>query len=163
MVVLQWTYLAAGGAVGLYLALFAFSSIRERRPRAVVVSLLLLFVFAGAWYGWFLLIAANLVFLALPLAGLGLLLALFFLPTNRCEKLDSSSPTERVDERDTMFTREEYEPGTSRYDRYYSEHPQHKEIDDRLRELPQLLAPGGRYYHEERSRKIRDTLVKSVN
>lgn len=63
--------------------------------------------------------------------------------------------TDRVDERDTMFAREEYRSGSDRYAKYYAEYPQHKEVDDRLRRLPELLEPGGRYYHPERSKQIK--------
>lgn len=53
---------------------------------------------------------------------------------------------ERVDERDTMFARMAREPGTACYADYYGRRPDLKAIDDRLRRLPPLLAPGGRHY-----------------
>lgn len=65
--------------------------------------------------------------------------------------------TERVDERTTMFAREEYKPGTEKYERYYSLHPEHKGFDDRLRQLPPLMTPGGRYYDHEVAQSIQHT------
>ncbi len=59
---------------------------------------------------------------------------------------DESKSVERFDERDTMFARAERRPGTAQYDDYYSRRPELRGIDDRLRELPGLLQPGGRYY-----------------
>ena len=62
------------------------------------------------------------------------------------------TPTERVDERDTMFARMAREPGTPAYEDYYAEHrPDLKAVDDRLRRLPGLLQPGGRHYDTELS------------
>ncbi len=53
---------------------------------------------------------------------------------------------ERFDERDVMFARGEYRPGTKKYRIYYGElHPEKKEFDDRLRELPEPCE-GGAFY-----------------
>jgi reductive dehalogenase len=62
--------------------------------------------------------------------------------------------TERVDERDIMFAREEYLPGTEKYETYYAMKPHLKEIDDSVRDLPPLLEPGGKYYDPEVSRQV---------
>ena len=63
-------------------------------------------------------------------------------------------PTGKVDERDTMFAREEYLPESEKYKSYYGVHSELKEIDDRIRNLPQLLSPGSRYYDEFKSGMI---------
>ena len=47
---------------------------------------------------------------------------------------------DRYDERDTMFARMSYLPGSSVYNDYYKMHPELKEIDDRLRDMPQLAS-----------------------
>lgn len=44
----------------------------------------------------------------------------------------------RYDERDMIFARMNYEAGTPEYCDYYSRHPELKEIDDELRERPDL-------------------------
>ena len=55
----------------------------------------------------------------------------------------------RVDERDVIFSRRRYIPGTDIYDRYYSEHPDRKATDDEIRKLPELFSPGGTLYDKE--------------
>jgi len=60
--------------------------------------------------------------------------------------VDLPLPTERVDERDTMFARAERRAGTPQYEAYYAARPELKGVDDRLRAMPELLAPGGRHY-----------------
>jgi len=55
-------------------------------------------------------------------------------------------PAARVDERDTMFARAARRPGTAAYADYYARHPGRRADDDRLRELPGLLEPGGRAF-----------------
>ncbi len=57
-------------------------------------------------------------------------------------------PTVRVDERDTMFARMARESGTPAYDEYYGRRPELREVDDEIRALPRLCAPGGRFYDE---------------
>lgn len=47
----------------------------------------------------------------------------------------------RFDERDIMFARMQYKPGTSQYKDYYTRHPEKKEIDDELRSRTELFAP----------------------
>jgi ferredoxin len=60
-----------------------------------------------------------------------------------------AGPTSRVDERDTMFARIARRPGTAEYEEYYSRYPSLKKTDDRIRRMPPLFRPGGRYYHHE--------------
>jgi reductive dehalogenase len=57
-------------------------------------------------------------------------------------------PTERVDERDTMFARAERVPGTPAYAATYARRPELQAVDDELRALPPLLEPGGAFYDE---------------
>lgn len=52
----------------------------------------------------------------------------------------------RFDERDTMFARAARRGGTSEYEAYYAARPDLKGVDDRLRAMPELGAPGGRYH-----------------
>lgn len=53
----------------------------------------------------------------------------------------------KFDERDIMFSRMSYQPGTWQYDEYYKRNPEKKEPDDILRKDLDLLGPGSRYYH----------------
>jgi reductive dehalogenase len=52
----------------------------------------------------------------------------------------------RVDERDVIFSRMARVPGNTAYDDYYSRRPDLKKVDDRLRSMPVLCRPGGRYF-----------------
>ena len=60
-----------------------------------------------------------------------------------------SQESYRVDERDTMFARSIRQPGTPAYLDYYGRRPELQGVDDRIRDNPQLLMPGGRYYDPE--------------
>lgn len=62
------------------------------------------------------------------------------------DRAGSTIPCDRVDERDTMFARMARLKGTAAYGEYYSRHPERQAVDDRLRSLPELCAPGGKYY-----------------
>jgi reductive dehalogenase len=55
----------------------------------------------------------------------------------------------RFDERDTMFARMARREATPQYEDYYSRRPELKKGDDRIRSMPGLCQPGGRYYHPE--------------
>jgi len=154
MGVLQYTYLITGSLVCLFLILLIGSSVSERRPRAVRTGLLLLGVLAVFWFGWYALLSNQTFALCLPLACVAIFLLMFFLPLGHSRVIVAENTSDRVDERDTMFAREEYLPGTDKYDRYYAAHPKLKKTDDRLRLLPELLEPGGRYYDAERSGKM---------
>lgn len=47
----------------------------------------------------------------------------------------------RVDERDVVFARLEYQKGTSRFEEYYARKPNFREIDDDIRRFPDLFSP----------------------
>ncbi len=163
MILARAIHLISGSAVVLFWALFCLSAVRERRPRAAVRSGLVSFALAAIWFGpaaiwalpsWALTMAAGVILL---------LAALFFLPLGTTHGLeyrpvgetvdgpDKARGEERVDERDIMFAREEYLPGTSKYETYYARRPELKASDDKIRSLPQLLEPGARLYDPVRS------------
>ena len=66
-------------------------------------------------------------------------------------KVDEQERKARVDERDTMFARMARTSGTAEYDDYYGRRAELKPADDRIRAMPELLAPGALYYHPELS------------
>lgn len=61
----------------------------------------------------------------------------------------SLKPNIKYDERDTLFARMARKRGTPAYKDYYSRRREYQEKDDRLRQLPRLLEPGGKYYHSQ--------------
>jgi len=154
MFILQLAYLFIAIAVGGFLLLFAVSSLREKRPRAAVVSIIALILIEGGGYMWYLAFSDQPYLLAIPPVALAVLGILFFAPIGPNHPLRIGTISAKVDERDVMFAREDYVSGSREYEAYYAQHPEHKELDDRLRALPELLEPGGRYYDAERSRSI---------
>lgn len=147
-------FLVAGAAVSFFLGLYSIFSLMEKKPRAVFVSALLFLVFGGIWLGGFLVFHPGHYVLAAAVLLIAVLALLFFLPVGKTKTLRINTITERVDERDVIFARAKYEPGTERHDAYYRMRPEKKEIDDKIRCLPELLAPGGQYYDPVRSEYV---------
>ncbi len=147
----DYIFLAAGAAVCLFFALFAVDSIRERKPRASAVSAALVVAFGILWFGGSALLHLQGWLLYLPPMLLLMFAVFFYAPIGEGRSIRIEASNERVDERDVIFAREEYHPGTEKYEIYYSMRPELKEIDDRMRGLPELLEPGGRYFDPVRS------------
>jgi len=153
-VLVNFIYWIFGLALGVVLLWLALNSHKEKQPRAVRVSLILLLAFATFWFGYYFLFSETVTSLLLPPVFLTVFGLLFFFPLGRCTTTRVEDITERVDERDVMFAREEYLPGTEKYETYYASRPHLKEVDDKLRQLPPLLKPGGRYYDPKVSREV---------
>lgn len=150
---LELIFLATGGVVCLFFGIFCITSIRESKNRAAILSGGMLVLFGSAWFGCYFFLAP--IFLQCGMLVILLFVMLFFIRLGKHRYLRAGEITERVDERDTIFAREEYRPGTPKYEEYYSLRPQHKEIDDGIRRLPELLTPGGRYHDPIRLPYIR--------
>jgi reductive dehalogenase len=58
-------------------------------------------------------------------------------------------PAKRLDERDTMFSRNRLAKGTENYQNYYKNNPDKRAIDDRIRKNPGLLSPESKFYHKQ--------------
>lgn len=65
----------------------------------------------------------------------------FILPL-QVKKYSPQIPAGRIDERDTMFSRKELEPGSKKYDEYYDANREKLELDNKFREKPGLLKEG---------------------
>lgn len=137
------------------MVLLLHSAVIERERRAALVSALLLLTLVGSWalgseMTWFRHVA---------IAGFWGAALAFFLPLSRPAPIRIGPPAAgeagRVDERDIIFAREEYEPGSEAFRTYYARHPEKKAVDDRLRRLPALLESGGLYYDPTLARRIR--------
>lgn len=76
----------------------------------------------------------------------GTMLILLFIPLNG-RKYRHDIPVRNVDERDTMFSRNELIPGTERYNDYYSRNQGNLEKDNIFREAPGLLNIKARFYN----------------
>ncbi|NOZ87459.1 MAG: 4Fe-4S dicluster domain-containing protein [Deltaproteobacteria bacterium] len=147
-------YWAAWLLIFLITAGFSIYSFREKRPWAGLKGLVILCVMVfPAVAGYDLSSGRETLLLAWP--GLVLLAAfLVFGRVGTTSGLEFVGPLERFDERDTMFAREEYLPSTDKYRQYYSTHPENKDADDRIRKLPKLLEPGGRFFQPFSARYI---------
>ena len=82
----------------------------------------------------------------LLLAFTGLIAAAFAIPTGTTALPGDDTPTTRIDERDTMFSRQHLEVGTERFERYYRDNPDKRAPDDAFRSEPGLLKRGARNY-----------------
>ncbi len=92
----------------------------------------------GAWtapLGWSLLALTG---------GVGVIL---LAPTGGRHLRLRARPTERIDERDTMFSRATLEPGTERFRRYYERRPEQRPVDDAWRASPGLLDDAASLHH----------------
>jgi len=146
-------HFAIGLFIVLYFFLFAIDSIKENKPRALFISIAAVSTITLIWVGYSFYFGHSYLLMALPSAIVLLLAILYFSPMTKLHS-ELGLPTERFDERDIMFAREEYLPGTKKYEAYYNRKPELRKRDDRIRALPPLLKEGGRFYDPLRSRQI---------
>ena len=140
--------LVAGGGAFLALTLLAEGEPGGARRAALgtgVVLILLVFLDLAVPTPY------NTIIFGLLLLAIALTSAFLFLPvgaitSSSLPQGDSHYNRASIDERDTMFARMSYMPGSTQYDDYYRERPDKKRVDDALRELPGLLQPGSRAY-----------------
>ncbi|PLW92978.1 MAG: hypothetical protein C0592_07970 [Marinilabiliales bacterium] len=69
------------------------------------------------------------------------------LPFNKRKKIYDYTFSNKVDERDIMFSRIRLKEGSENHKSYYSERPENKETDERLKANPGLLSEGSTYYN----------------
>ncbi len=81
---------------------------------------------------------------------LGITLAfviLLIVSTGRNRKYKQAKPIGRIDERDTMFSRNELKPGSGNFVDYYKRKPNKKAMDDKWRNKSGLLKSGSSQYN----------------
>ena len=147
-------YLLVGCGVCGISVTFAVSSIGERKWRAAVISGAAAVVLGVVWSGPFFLYFPSGVGKVILMIGVAVLALAYYLPIGRRSSIQIDDAGERVDERDVIFAREDYHPGTIEHEQYYTMRPENLAIDDRIRALPELLEPGGRYYDPVRSKRL---------
>lgn len=154
-------------AIGIILCVlglaFAVSSLYEKRIKAFMVALIFTAAISAGWLTYHHFFSFSMIMLSIPPAFVIILAFLFFAPDGKISAIEINKSGERVDERDIMFAREEYEPGDSKYGSYYSMRPENKEIDDAIRKLPPFLEPGGKYYHPVHSSYINSIFIAVEN
>jgi reductive dehalogenase len=129
---------------------FALTSFLEFEKRAGFLTLGCFAVFVLGWYGIGMGFPATTRYLSIALWALSALGALVLaLPVGKAQPLKIDlSKTERLDERHIIFGRAVLRKGLPQYEQYYTQlNPQMQKIDDDLRRMPELGAPGAKYYH----------------
>lgn len=129
------------GLITLFLLVFTVYSLLEKERRAFwrstclflalgVVHVALLYISEPlrSWFG------AGIFFLVV----IGMLLLVFF-PLKR-QTVEVVGDQKRIDERDVIFARFEYEEDTEIFNQYYKNRPEYREIDEKIRKLPDLFA-----------------------
>ncbi len=138
--------IVTGVLLALFFMYFAFESRRENEKRAARRALMLAIILPAPYF--------TTAFINQPWQSLAaqLLLVLFVFPVllflipHRKSRESIPAPKGRIDERDIMFSRNLLHPGSERYETYYRDNPEKKEVDDRFRELPGLLKKGSAFY-----------------
>lgn len=75
-----------------------------------------------------------------------LFILVFVVPLNN-KKLKNEQAVGKIDERNTMFSRNELVPGTENFNNYYKDHPEHKETDDNFRKRFGLMSEKSQKYN----------------
>ncbi len=142
-------FLIAFGAFFLIFSLLISIIIRMENKFSAGLKFFLLFLplpllfFLAGWYRFpYQEIIGILLISATVITGI---IILFPSKTNKFQ--NRSIPFNRIDERDTMFSRKDMFPDTKHFREYYVKNPEKKAKDDLFRELPGLLKPGTIYYN----------------
>lgn len=144
---IELTFLITGIMISSILFYVSIISIFEREYRAFRVSFLMSTCIIIPFLLIFMLDFPNkelVVSLVLVLILIGLLF--LFFPFNPTLKGGFQIPKEKHDERNVMFSRNELNPGTEKYELYYTNHPDKKKLDDHFREKPGLLSADAAMY-----------------
>lgn len=124
------------------------SLVIEKEIRAVKRFL---FLSLPAFFVWSVLLVLNYSYkiwvLGLAEVSICVVGVLMIMPVKRKEKFELPLSAQQYDERDIMFARARYKEGTYQYDDYYSRNPGKKDLDDRMRAMPNLCSPGTTTYH----------------
>jgi ferredoxin len=138
-----WSLIGEFSFIVLYLLFLFFSlcSLREKENRAFIRSTILLLV----------LLVINIIFFLLeePLrswmfGGLFILFILgvsllLFIPVPK-KSIQIVGEQSKIDERDVIFARFDYKEGTEIFDTYYRRRQEYKEIDEKIRKIPDILS-----------------------
>jgi reductive dehalogenase len=125
----------------LFFLFFSLSSLREKEKRAFSRSTAVLIV----------LLAINLLFLLFKDPLKSWLFGGFFILTIFCVLLMLLIPIskksiqvigeqKKIDERDVIFARFDYQEGTEVFNEYYKRRPERKELDEEIRRIPDILS-----------------------
>lgn len=130
------------GFLILFFLLFAVYSLIEAERRAfwrssliflilLINNVILLFI-GEPWRSW--LFGGVFVLFVL------FILLLVFYPLKR-QTVDIVGTQKKIDERDVIFARFDYQEGSEIFNEYYNKRPEFKAIDQKIRKLPDILSP----------------------
>ena len=125
----------------LFFLFFSLSSFREKEKRAFLRSTILLMI----------LLAMNFIFFLLKDPLRSWLYGGFFFFTIFCiflvliipiskKSIQVIGEQKKIDERDVIFARFDYQEGTEIFDEYYKRKPEYKELDEEIRCIPDILS-----------------------
>ena len=141
-------FILVASALFLFMLWAAIVSAKENEKRAagwffasalvLPVMFLLPLIFENNFLGYFFLSLIAIMIIA----GLYLML-----PIGNKKNWQHPVPVKRIDERDTMFSRNELVPGSKDYIDYYARNPEKEKSDNLFRSKPGLLAKGAVQYN----------------
>jgi len=147
MDIYDYIFLAIGVGISVMLLVFMVVSYIEKEKYAVKKALYLIVLCTPMWIFPFVDFQfqnlIEIVFSATII--LGTIILLF--PYNRFSSIRDYSFSNKIDERDIMFSRRKLHKGTERYKQYYNTRPDKKAIDDEIRALPGLLNEKSTFYN----------------
>lgn len=139
-----WVFIGEIAFLAIFLFFFCFAlfSMKEKEEKAFRGSLLffLLLLTINIAFFFFPGSIRSLFFSAAFLLGLVAVFLVYFSQEPRGET-KISGEQKKIDERDTIFARFEYDENTQKYKDYYERKPEFKVRDDEIRKLPDLLSP----------------------
>ena len=126
----------------------AYTSKKENEKRATSIFLLAAVIFSlpfwiGSLFGTLFFVYFSWILLIISVVTIFFLL----LPFGNNKRWKHPVPTKRIDERDTMFSRNELIPETDDYLNYYSKNPEKEKSDNIFRSKPGLLTKGATQYN----------------
>jgi len=81
------------------------------------------------------------------IAIIGIFVMVFLIPIRFYSKYKDAIPQGKIDERDTMFSRNELKKDTEKYQKYYNKYPEKQLIDDNIKSNPGLLNTKATSHH----------------
>ena len=145
---MQLILILAGAGLFLFFVYTVVVSVREREPvaakRFLITAVLLMLPF---FLTAFIPFTGKVIVFSLLMAGWAAGLLIFLIPNGKNRAYRQVKPAARIDERDTMFSRNELIRGTENFEDYYGRNPEKKVLDDRFRKNAGLLQKGTTQYH----------------
>jgi reductive dehalogenase len=133
------------GAIAVFFLLAATISLHEREKRAAILffssSLVFLVIGMVSILGHIPVLPGNILTYCIAVG----VFTLFF-PYPGTKRIIISKPQHRIDERITMFSRAELEPGSDSWLSFYHAYPYLEKTDKKWRQQPGLGKPGSRFY-----------------